>query len=72
MIDIDIQISISERSSGWATNYRCLGQYKEIPCTIGATHVPIYTNKQIYGGKGPFTQKTLYPAITSVAMKRLS
>ena len=22
MIDIDIQISISERSSGWATNYR--------------------------------------------------
>ena len=28
MIDIDIQISISERSSGWATNYPCMGSDK--------------------------------------------
>ena len=37
MIDIDIQISISERSSGWATNYSPLAHR----CTIFLCHLDL-------------------------------
>ena len=36
MIDIDIQISISERSSGWATNYWSASQVCSNLCKIGS------------------------------------
>ena len=51
MIDIDIQISISERSSGWATNYRnaCVNYMKH-------RHRKRKANKNI-GGRNHYRAK---------------
>ena len=60
MIDIDIQISISDRSSGWAFNYicRCQNIFQHFPVSlIMCINVPLTFNQNIH-----------YPSALSIYM----